>query len=191
MTYGFGLVTLGILLLYSGYNGQSLISVLRGIKATPNQKETAFDVALNVISAGGNAVTPGTGGEGTTAPEKGSKAGKNEKVPSGLTTFDGQPVCKWVAEELEWAREHGWTGRMESGYRSEQHQREVCATGVKPCATPGTSNHEGTSYPKCAADVTEPEQLDAVLSKKPFRRLKWTGPQAEDPVHFSSGLNGV
>lgn len=190
MTYGFGLVTLGILLLYSGYNGQSLISVLRGIKATPDQRETAFDVALKVISAGGSAVTPGSGGEGSTAPEKSSKGGK-EKVPGGLTTFDGTPICKWIADELSWAREHGWTGRVESGYRSEQHQREVCATGVTPCATPGTSNHEGKSYPGCAVDVTEAEQLDKVLSKKPFRRLKWTGNSIGDPVHFSSGLQGV
>lgn len=190
MTYGFGLVTLGILLLYSGYNGQSLISVLRGIKGTPEQKETAFDVALKVISAGSSAVSPGNSGEGPTTPEKRNK-GEAGKVPRGMATFDGQPLCKWIADELEWAREHGWNGHLESGYRSEQHQREVCATGVTPCATPGTSNHEGKSYPSCAVDVTEPEQLDKVLSKKPFRRLKWTGNSIGDPVHFSSGLRGV
>lgn len=181
MTYGFALLTAGALFMYSGYTNMPVASVLSGL--TQGRTRGAGDTAFTALITGaGEAVSPGSGGSGpaTSGP-----------VPKGLTTFDGIPVCKWVAEELEWARKHGWTGSLTSGWRSKQHQKEVCATGVQPCAKPGTSNHEGKRYPKCAADVSEPEQLDKVLSKKVGRRLHYTGKSIGDTPHFSSGLNGV
>ena len=181
MTYGFALLTIGSLLVYSGWSNNSIADVLKGLgnKRNSGPGDAGF---IALLSGAGNAVKPGTGGEGPAT---------SGSTPRGLSTFDGIPVCKWIAEELEWARKHGWSGSLTSGYRSKQHQKEVCATGVKPCATPGTSNHEGKKYPKCAADVTEPAQLDEVLSKKPVRKLKYTGKSIGDIPHFSSGLNGV
>lgn len=181
MTFGFALLTIGTVLTYSGYTNTSVSEVLEGLSVKRSGPgDTGF---ISLLGQGvTSAVTPGSGGTGPAV--KG-------KTPAGLTTFDGIPMCKWVAAELQWARDHGWTGRAESGYRSKQHQKEVCATGVKPCATPGTSNHEGKRFPKCAADVTEPEQLDEVLSKKPGRKLHYTGRSIGDRPHFSSGLNGV
>jgi len=183
MTYGFALLTMGTLLVYSGWSNNSIADVLKGLgkNRTSGAGDTGF---VSLITGAGNAVKPGSGGEGPAT-------GVGGKVPRGLTTFDGVPVCKWIADELQWARDHGWNGSLTSGYRSKQHQAEVCATGVKPCATPGTSNHQGKAFPKCAADVSEPEQLDRVLSKKPVRKLHYTGKSIGDIPHFSSGLNGV
>ena len=179
MTYGLALLTAGTLLVYSGWSNSSIADVLKGLAVRKGGAgDTGFVSLLRAPAEGvGEAVAPGGKTQG--------------KPPAGVTTFDGKACARWVAQELEWARKHGWTGRLESGYRSKADQERVCATGVKPCAKPGTSNHEGKRYPKGAADVTEAEQLDRVLSKKPGRRLKWTGKSIGDPVHFSSGLNGV
>ena len=182
MTYGFALLTAGTLLVYSGWSNSSIADVLRGLAVRKGGAgDTGFVSLLRAPAEGvGEAVKPNSGG-----------TGPKTAMPVGVTTFDGKPCARWVAQELQWARKHGWTGRLESGYRSKADQERVCATGVKPCATPGTSNHEGKRYPKGAADVTEAEQLDRVLSRKPGRKLRWTGRSVNDPVHFSSGLNGV
>lgn len=181
MTYGFALLTMGTLLVYSGWSNNSIADVLKGLGAnrTSGAGDTGF---VSLLTGAGNAVKPGSGGEGEAT---------SGHTPKGLTTFDGVQVCKWIAAELQWARDHGWNGSLTSGYRSKQHQTEVCATGVTPCAKPGTSNHEGKRFPKCAANVTEPEQLDKVLSKKVGRKLHYTGKSIGDIPHFSSGLNGV
>lgn len=185
MTFAFALMAAGWVLMESGWSNSSVSDVLKGLSVrSGGAGDTGFISYLAGASGGVSAaVAPGTGGEGKSVP--------GAKLPIGVTTFDGKPCAKWVADELKWARQHGWTGRLESGYRSKADQERVCATGVKPCATPGTSNHEGKRYPKGAADVTEAAQLDQVLSRKRGRKLKWTGKSINDDVHFSSGLRGV
>lgn len=182
MTFGFAMLTVGTLLVYSGYTNSSIADVVQGLAVNRGggPGETGF---VSLLTGAAGAVTPGSGGEGAPAG----------RAPAGLTKFDGVPVCRWVAAELRWARKHGWTGQLTSGYRSTADQARVCSEVPPgtPCAKPGQSNHQGTRYPKCAADVTEAAQLDQVLSRKKTRRLKWTGPQANDEPHFSSGLTGV
>ena len=165
------MLTTGTLLLISGLRNRTIAEVLEGVFSPK----------------------PGGPGEGTVASSEptGTAPRGTGKTPKGLTTFDGQRVCKWVALELQWAREHGWTGSLTSGYRDVAEQAQACRETTGPCAKPGESNHQGTRYPKCAADVTEPEQLDKVLSKNPLRRLHYTGKSIGDTPHFSSGLNGV
>lgn len=184
LSAGFGLMTAGTLLAYSGWTNNSIADVLQGL-AVPKGGAGAGFVAM--ISGAGSGVREGA------TPRSGGAGPPAGKAPAGLTTFDGQPICRWVAAELRWARKHGWTGSLTSGYRSTADQARVCAEVPPgtPCAAPGESNHQGKRYPKCAADVTEAAQLDRVLSRKRGRRLKWTGPQANDEPHFSSGLNGV
>lgn len=194
MTFGFALMAVGWILMESGWSNSSISDVLKGISKTiptsysPGAGDTGFISYLTggtsgAVSGVGEAVTPRSGGSGRAVP--------GAKLPVGVTSFDGKPCAKWVAAELQWAREHGWKGRLESGYRSKADQERVCATGVTPCAKPGTSNHEGKRFPKGAADVTNPEELDAVLSHKHGRKLKYTGKTIGDVPHFSSGLNGV
>lgn len=181
MTYGFALMTAGTLLLYSGWSNSTILEVLQGLAKPKSGPGEAGFVAL-LLNGSKSAVTPESGGEGMHT---------TQGTPKGLTTFDGKPCCKWVAEELQWARNHGWKGTLTSGYRSYQDQVRACRETSNPCATPGTSNHEGKKYPKCAADVTNEAELNRILSKKPGRRLYYTGKAIGDAPHFSSGLNGV
>lgn len=184
MTYGFALLTAGTLLVYSGWSNSTIAEVMQGLAVRKGGAgDTGFVSLLSAPVKGmGEAVAP-TGGTGVPA----------SKLARGLTTFDGKPCAKWVAAELTWARKHGWTGSMSSGYRSFADQKRVCAEvpAGTPCAKPGESNHQGKIFPKGAADCTQEAQLDQVLSKKPGRRLHWTGKSIGDNPHFSSGLAGV
>jgi hypothetical protein len=98
-----------------------------------------------------------------------------------------RPIANWIIPELEWAAAHGWTGYVTSGYRSYQKQKELYELyqrGGNIAARPGQSNHEGYEFPKGAVDVTNYNQFNAVLSKKPGHKLRW-GIVIADYVHFS------
>ena len=117
-----------------------------------------------------------------------------------LTTFDGCQVVRWCGAELRFARRHGWTGRVFSGQRSRARQlaaaigyaarhgltlRQAYPSGVY------ASNHVGTSWPKGAVDVTDPEGLARALrvahSRPRGRRLRWAlDAGLDDPPHFSA-----
>lgn len=184
MTFGWGLMTVGSVMLLSGYQDKPISAVLGEIQKKPAAGDTSFSAYLKGAGSGISDAFTGSG-------ETGSTSGATGKVPTGMAQFDGHTVCKWIAEELEWARQRGWKGSVNSGFRDYQEQVQACKETTGPCADPGTSNHEGTHYPSCAVDVTNEEELDKILSKKIGRRLHWTGKSIGDNVHFSSGLNGV
>ena len=114
----------------------------------------------------------------------------------GVEVIDGVEVAAWIAPSLLWARRHGWTGRVTSGFRTCRHQMEVAARFAAqqhktvaqiyphgPCA----SNHVGAEFPRGAVDVTDPAQLDRVLRNNPNHpKLVWGGPVIGDRVHFSA-----
>lgn len=119
-----------------------------------------------------------------------------EQHKNAPTTFDGCPVASWIVPSLQWARKNGWSGRVASGYRSCEHQRDVVAPEYAkqhrmtvaqayphgPCA----SNHCGLAYPRGAVDVTEAQQLNNVLRNSPHKPgLVW-GSIIDDGVHFSA-----
>ncbi len=116
--------------------------------------------------------------------------GAIRRVPAtGVAQFDGKPVAGWIVPILSWAREHGWTGTVTSGYRSFADQQRIYDSGVRPAAMPGTSNHEGTQFPRGAVDVSGAAQLGALLNRSPYAgRLVWAG--AKDPVHLSHPHGG-
>lgn len=108
-----------------------------------------------------------------------------------MQTFDGKPVASWIHVRLTWARRHGWSGRLVSGYRTNAEQRRLYdewrrGERAGPVAKPGFSNHEGRRYPRGACDVTEPEELERVLQQLPTssRPLVPFGPG--DRPHFSA-----
>lgn len=114
-------------------------------------------------------------------------------MPAGIVKFDGKPVAAWVARELSWARAHGWTGTVTSGYRTDAQQTAIYKSGVRPAAVPKSmggsgSNHEGSVFPLGAVDVTQAPQLAQILQRRPGSKLKWAG--AKDPVHFSHPHSG-
>jgi hypothetical protein len=192
MTFGFALLLSGWVLLDAGWKGVTPFDVLKGVTANTKGpggvlRETGQDVLASFSGKGHSEYSGETGGK------SGGGGGASDalKHVGGTVQMDGHPVAKWIAVELLWAREHGWKGRVESGYRSKAEQERIYNSGVRPAAVPGTSNHEKKRYPGGAVDVTEAEQLDQILSRKKGRLLKWTGNSIGDTVHFSSGLNGV
>lgn len=105
----------------------------------------------------------------------------------GVSKFEGKPVAAWIKPWLVYARKHGWKGTVSSGYRSYADQARIYASGVRPAARPGTSNHEGANFPRGAIDVTDQYTLDRIL-RRARSPLKFAG--SKDPVHFSHPHNG-
>lgn len=117
--------------------------------------------------------------------------GLDVKAPprKGVADFGGVKVAGWIAPILQYAKAHGWTGSVTSGFRSFAEQKRIYDSGVRPAAVPGTSNHEGTQYPRGAVDVTDAKQLAQIIARSPYRgRLVWAG--AKDQVHFSHPHGG-
>lgn len=110
-------------------------------------------------------------------------------MPSGTAHFEGKTVAAWIAPALQYARQHGWKGAVNNGYRSYADQQRIYNSGVRPAAKPGTSNHEGSDFPRGAVDVSDAQQLSQILQNSPYAgKLVWAG--AKDPVHFSHPHNG-
>jgi hypothetical protein len=112
--------------------------------------------------------------------------------------FDGKPVAAWIVPRLDFARRHGWRGRVLSGYRTPAAQkaagRRYAAALRKPIEQvyPSgvlASNHCRTLWPGGAVDVTEPERLDIAMTlwkmRGHGRPLVWGGPVIGDFAHFS------
>jgi hypothetical protein len=127
---------------------------------------------------------------GPSAPSGSASASfSTPPTQSGVANFEGKKVAAWIKPALVYARAHGWKGTVNSGYRSFADQQRIYNSGVRPAAKPGTSNHEGTTFPRGAVDVSDAAQLSAILKRSPYAgRLVWAG--AKDPVHFSHPHNG-
>ena len=104
--------------------------------------------------------------------------------PDGTTEYDGKSVAKWIVPALEYARAHGWTGHLTSGYRSHAYNLSQGRNYF--------SNHEGVQYPGGAIDVggygakAEGAALNAALAGYTGRQLVWGGPTIGDWGHFSA-----
>ena len=62
--------------------------------------------------------------------------------------FDGEPVAAWMKPYLVWARENGWKGTLNSGWRDPVHSERLCFDICGAARCPGrcagrTSNHVG------------------------------------------------
>ena len=167
----------------TGGAGGVKIPVLKAPTVAGGGAVVAFGQAvINRITQGANQYLQAHGG--------GSGGGA---VPGGAkgTVMDpsGRLVAGWIEPILNWARQHGWGGSVTSGYRSFADQTRIYNSGVRPAAVPGTSNHEGTVFPRGAVDVSDASQLSSVLSRSPYAStLVWAG--SKDPVHFSHPHGG-
>ena len=122
-------------------------------------------------------------------PKPAAQVGRVDTSKKGAANFEGTQVAAWIAPILQYARQHGWKGSVNSGLRSFADQTRIWNSGVRPAARPGTSNHEMTAYPGGAIDVNGAEQLSAILQRSQYKGvLVWAG--AKDPVHFSHPHNG-
>lgn len=150
------------------------------------------DLANNISS--GQYTTPiqantKNGTTTTVLPAKGIAQARSGAMPKGVANFGATQVAAWIKPILDYARSHGWTGTLTSGYRSLADQTRIYNSGVRPAAKPGTSNHEFTTFPGGAVDATQAAQLNAILLRSPYAKtLVWAG--GKDPVHFSHPHNG-
>ena len=84
---------------------------------------------------------------------KQKKAAKLSLAPrSGVATFDGRPVAAWMQPYLVWARNNGWKGTLNSGWRDPAHSEELCLQMCGRPSCPGkcagrSSNHAGSVKP--------------------------------------------
>ncbi|MGH2866769.1 MAG: hypothetical protein ACRDNK_04255 [Solirubrobacteraceae bacterium] len=132
-----GTVAAGSVLVWSGLKGASILatlqSVIQGKKPSGANVHSVATPATTATAPGATTETPG---------------------PGGTATVDGVVVAGWFAPLIAYAKAHGWSGTVTSGYRSAADQARVCSTGVQPCAAPGSSHHQGLAYPDGAIDVT-------------------------------------
>lgn len=172
---------------------QAALSLLRGGKFDPVRFATAMAAATaqantpTASSTGTVARRPaGTGAtSGSDLPEPADATA----LPAGTAMFEGRRVAAWIAPILKMARRKGWTGQVNSGFRTYGEQQRIWNSGVRPAARPGTSNHENPKYPGGAIDVSNAEQLSRIISRSKYRDLLvWAG--SKDPVHFSHPHNG-
>jgi hypothetical protein len=94
---------------------------------------------------------------------------------SQLGSFDGFQVAKWAIPELQYARAHGWTGPITSGYRA----------GADPKA-PGGSMHALDIYPGGAVDFGGEHEAAARANRAAFIRATagYTGRRLLTPIGF-------
>jgi hypothetical protein len=111
--------------------------------------------------------------------------------PSGVTTFDGRPVARWMVKYLEFARARGWRGTLNSGYRDPEFSEQLCERMCGQPSCPGrcagrNSNHAGKVAPKGAIDVSDYTKFGQLMARSdaPDPRI-FNGLGAQDPVHFS------
>jgi len=109
---------------------------------------------------------------------------------AGVATFDGRPVAKWMLPYLEFARQNGWKGTLNSGFRDPAHSEGICFQKCGKPTCPGicagrTSNHSGKTKPKGAVDVSDFGRF-AQLMQRCTLQPRIFNELSSDPVHFSA-----
>lgn len=154
----------------------------------PSADSSLSDLLSQASQLAPNATVP-TGGQMGMQHNGSGGATLHVTGVKGIARFEGKPVAGWIAPILEYARKHGWAGSVTSGFRSYADQKRIYDSGVRPAARPGTSNHEGTKFPRGAVDVSDAQQLARIIQHSPYAHtLIYAG--GKDPVHFSHPHNG-
>lgn len=185
MTYGLGLIIFGVLMAYSGIKNVSIAQAVQGdTNSNPSSAAQLSDIALG-----------GIGNKTGNTPEESSPGNPSGPMPVGVVrpkapwNPQNKPIAAWIAPLLSGAYKAGWKGTVQSGYRTKAEQAAIYASGVRPAAKPGTSNHEGYIFPRGAVDVSDASGLARALKKVHGGNvLVWAG--TKDPVHFSHPHNG-
>lgn len=167
------------------------LSALRDYLLTQNRGSDPTGAGfLGAIQAVQTAKSPAvSASRDSTGSTGGTTSAPVNTSAKGVATFEGHTVAAWIAPILSQARKAGWKGTVNSGLRSLAEQKVLYArykAGGNIAAKPGQSNHEKTQYPGGAVDVTDPQQLNAVLKKLGVNSLKWAITHGlNDTPHFS------
>jgi peptidoglycan hydrolase-like protein with peptidoglycan-binding domain len=119
------------------------------------------------------------------------KAAKASMAPrAGVATFDGKPVAAWLKPYLVWARNNGWKGTINSGWRDPAYSEQLCRNMCGAPSCPGrcagrTSNHAGSVKPAGAVDVSDYTRFAELMRRCPLKPPIYNALGARDPVHFS------
>jgi hypothetical protein len=110
---------------------------------------------------------------------------------AGVGSFDGRPIANWLAPYLNFARQNGWTGTLQSGFRTPAHSEEVCIQICGAPSCPGrcagrTSNHSGKAKPRGAVDVSDFARFGQLMRNCPFEPRILNALPDTDPSHFSA-----
>jgi hypothetical protein len=110
-------------------------------------------------------------------------------VSPGVTKFDGVPVAKVAVPILQWCRQHGWHGRLVSGYRTPAYSESLCYRMCGRPSCPGkcagrSTNHSGNTPQRFAVDVSDYGSFRSVVARCPVRPRIYNDLPI-DPVHFS------
>jgi hypothetical protein len=110
---------------------------------------------------------------------------------AGVATFDGRPVAEWLKPYLDFARDNGWRGTLNSGFRDPDHSEQVCMAMCGAPSCPGrcagrSSNHSGASKPQGALDVSDFARFGEVMKSCPLEPRIFNALGPADPVHFSA-----
>jgi hypothetical protein len=109
---------------------------------------------------------------------------------TGVATFDGRPVARWLKPYLDFARKNGWTGTLNSGFRDPDESEAICFHKCSAPSCPGvcagrTSNHSGKTKPKGAVDVSDFARFGQLMQSCPLNP-RILNDLTSDPVHFSA-----
>lgn len=112
----------------------------------------------------------------------------------GVTSFDGVRVARWLVPYLQYARAHGWHGRLVSGYRSPAYSDSLCRSMCGAPQCPGRcagrlSNHSGSARPHGALDVSDYYDFGHIVARAPYAPRIFNALGSRDPVHYSSSGN--
>lgn len=112
----------------------------------------------------------------------------------GIGTYDGRPVANAAIPYLKWAREHGWHGRLNSGWRSRAYSQHLCYAMCGRPQCPGrcagmATNHVYSQADRFAIDVTDYGTFGNLMQRCPISPRLHNYLGARDPVHFSPSGN--
>jgi len=122
----------------------------------------------------------------------GAPSGAHPGAPAGVSNFDGKPCANWLIPYLSWAREHGWQGKLTSGWRDPEHSESICfdICRAPTCKAPRScagrfSNHSGYVKPKGAVDVSDERRFGELMAQCPLSPPIFND-LPNDRIHFSA-----
>ena len=92
---------------------------------------------------------------------------------SGVGTYDGRPVAKHFIPYLNYARNHGWQGHLNSGWRSPAYSESLCYAMCGAPSCPGrcagrASAHSQSTPPYGAIDVSDYWKFAELMRSMPL-----------------------
>lgn len=117
---------------------------------------------------------------------------RNHSHPtSGVGSYDGVRCALWLIPYLQWARAHGWRGRLVSGWRDPVYSESLCYRMCGRPSCPGrcagrASNHSGSVKPHGACDVSDYSRFGSLMRSCPYSPRIFNALGAQDPVHYSA-----